>query len=196
MTASSRTKPDPGRAMAKICTTEKTSVRQRWIENGLLELMQERKFENITVTDLCQHLDVPRRSFYRYFHDMDDVLDCLMNHTFQDMAIANGALTIELLEKSYDFWFHSQPVLNALATSGMYSKLIQYALKYTPAEWMKDHLASEDLGMDLSSEMNLFVISGLSSLLIGWHAEGFQKTPRQMAQVAYRMLSKALLTHP
>ena len=29
--------------MAKLCTNETTTARQRWIENGLLELMQERK---------------------------------------------------------------------------------------------------------------------------------------------------------
>ena len=85
--------------MSKICTNEKTAARQRWIENGLLELMQECRFENITVTDLCRHLQLPRRSFYRYFDDMEDLLDGLMNHTFQDMAIANGHLSIDMLEK-------------------------------------------------------------------------------------------------
>ena len=181
--------------MAKTCTTEKTANRQRWIEKGLLELMQENKFENITVTDLCQHLDLPRRSFYRYFHDMEDVLDSLLHNTFQEMAIAKGKLTIGMLEKYYDFWFHQKDLLSALAYSGMHSKVSQYALKYTDSEWMKEYLAAEEFGMDLDNEMNLFVISGLSSLLISWHAEGFQKTPGQMARIAYRMLSKPLLMH-
>ena len=66
--------------MAKLCTNETTTARQRWIENGLLELMQERKFEDVTVTDLCRHLNLSRRSFYRYFDNMEDVLDCLLDH--------------------------------------------------------------------------------------------------------------------
>ena len=53
----------------------------------------------------------------------------------------------------------------------------QYALKYTDEKWMTEYLAAEDYGMDLSREMNLFVISGLSSLLISRHTEGFQNTP-------------------
>ena len=69
--------------MTKICTKEKTAARQRWIENGLMELMQKCKFEDITATDLCRYLELPRRSFYRYFNDMEDVLDSLMNHTFR-----------------------------------------------------------------------------------------------------------------
>ena len=73
--------------MAKACITEKTAVRQRGIESGLLTLMLEKRFEDFSVTDLCRHLNLPRRSFYRYFTDLEDVLDSLMNHTMQDMAI-------------------------------------------------------------------------------------------------------------
>ena len=60
--------------MAKVCINEKTAARQRWIEKGLLERMEKCRFEDITVTDLCQQLDLSRRSFYRYFRDMEDVV--------------------------------------------------------------------------------------------------------------------------
>lgn len=182
--------------MSKTCVTEKTAIRQRWIENGLLELMQNSRFEDITVTDLCRYLELSRRSFYRYFGDMEDVLDSLINHTFQDMAITDTGLTVPELEKYYEFWLRNKPLLSALAYSGMYSRFFQYALKYTNEETLKEHLSVDDLGMDLSREMNLFVISGLSSLLISWHAEGFRKTPNQMARIAHRMLSEPLLTNP
>lgn len=181
--------------MAKTCTTEKTAIRQRWIENGLLELMQRCKFEDISVTDLCRYLNLSRRSFYRYFSDMEDVLDCLMNHTFQDMGITDTGLTVAELEKYYEFWLCHKPLLNALAYSGMYSKITEYAMRYTNEESLKRYLPGNDLGMDLSREMNLFVISGLSSLMISWHGEGFQKSPSQMACIAYRMLSEPLLIH-
>ena len=180
--------------MPKVCTNEKTASRQRWIENGLLELMQQQKFSEITVTELCQYLSLSRRSFYRYFDSIEDVLDSLMNRTFQEMAIADSSMTLTLLEKDYEFWFRRKVLLNALASSGMYTKITQYALKYADTETLKKYLSDEDLKMDLTREMNLFVISGLSSLLISWHAEGFRKTPKQMAQIAYRMLHQALLT--
>lgn len=181
--------------MTKICNNEKTAERQRWIENGLMELMQKNKFEDITATDLCRYLEFPRRSFYRYFDNMEDVLDCLMNHTFQDMAIADTGLTVSELEKYYEFWFYHKPLLNALAHSGMHSKIFEYTMRYADEESLRKYLPVHDLGMNLSKEMNLFVISGLSSLMISWHADGFQKTPHQMACIAYRMLSEPLLIH-
>ena len=182
--------------MAKVCTNEKTSVRQRWIENGLLELMQEKTFDSLSVTELCRHLDLSRRSFYRYFRDMEDVLDSLMHHTFQDMAITDTGLTVGELEKYYDFWLRHKALLNALARSDMRSKIAEYAMRYSNEESLKKYLIPQDPEMDLCREMNLFVTSGLSSLIISWHAEGFQKTPHQMACIAYRMLSEPLLIHP
>ena len=179
--------------MAKVCTNEKTASRQRWIENGLLELMQKCRFEDITVTDLCQHLELSRRSFYRYFRDLEDVLDTLMDHTFQDVAISEASLTIQDLEEHYRFWFRQKPLLSALAHSEMYGKLTEYALKYAGEESIKAYLSQKDLEMKLSREICLFVISGSVSLVISWYADGFRKTPEQMAEIAYRMLYEPLL---
>ena len=178
--------------MAKQCATEKTAARQRWIENGLLELMQERRFDEITVTDLCLHLALSRRSFYRYFHDLEDVLDCLMNHTFQDMAIIHAAPTIPELEAYCAFWLERKALLSALSRSNMHSKLVQYTLKYSSEDALEQNLSREDL--DLGKEINLFVVSGMSSLLISWHQEGFRKTPMEIAQIAMRLLFKSLLS--
>ena len=179
--------------MAKVCTSEKTTARQRWIENGLLELMQERKFEDITVTDLCQHLELSRRSFYRYFRDLEDVLDTLLNHTFQDLVISETSLTMQDMEEYYRFWLRQKPLLRALGRSGMYGRLTEYTLKYAGEESIQAYLSQKDLEMELSREIRLFVITGSASLLISWYAEGFQKTPEQVAQIAYRMLYEPLL---
>lgn len=179
--------------MAKTCITEKTAARQKWIENGLLELMLERKFEDITVTELCRHLGLSRRSFYRYFSDIEDVLDSLMNRTFQEIAITRVSMTVSILEQNYKFWLGHKELLSALAYSGMYSKLTEYALKYSEPEALKTYLPADDPALSLSREINLFAVSGLTSLLISWHAEGYRKTPAQMARIAHRMLCEPLL---
>lgn len=182
--------------MAKACITEKTAARQRWIEKGLLEMMLENRFEDIAVTDLCRNLDLPRRSFYRYFTDLEDVLDSLMNHTMQDMAIIHAAPTLPDLEAYCTFWLRQRDLLSALSRSHMHSKLVRYTMQYAGADTIRQNLSSEDLEMELEPEINLFIISGLSSLLLNWHQEGFRRTPEEMARIAMRLLFKPLLTNP
>lgn len=179
--------------MAKSCVTEKTAQRQEWIENGLLELMLIKKYEEITVTDLCRYLKLSRRSFYRYFRDLDDVLDSMLNHTFLSMGIPDYLPDIEDIRKNFEFWIQHRTLFDALHRSGMIDKLFEYTLRYTEPLAIEEHLAPDDLGMDIRQEASLFATSGSVALAIAWYSDGFRKTPEQMAQIAYRMLFTPIL---
>lgn len=173
--------------MAKTCVTEKTAQRQRWIENGLLELMQNRKYEGINVTDLCDHLQLSRRSFYRYFDSLDDVLNSMMDHTFQQMPIAPMEPSIRDLENSYKFWVERRELLDALSNGGLMEKLFDFALRYT------DFYNKGSGESGLEKERQLFIIGGFVSLIISWYMDGFQKTPGQMARISHDMLYEPFL---
>ena len=60
--------------MYKICHTEESSRRQRELEAGLLEAIKNFPYEKITLTELCPQLNIPRKSFYRYFPTKEDCL--------------------------------------------------------------------------------------------------------------------------
>lgn len=179
--------------MAKTCVTEKTAQRQLWIENGLLELMQAKKLDEISVTELCCHLNLSRRSFYRYFQDLEDVLDSLMHHTFQQFSLPVSVSNLSEYEDSFLFWKEKANLLTALSRSGMSSKLVEYTLQYTASDSIGQYLIPDQLNMDIRREANLFVVSGFVALLIAWHQDGFQKTPAQMARITQRMLFAPLL---
>ena len=51
--------------MYKLCKTEQSAQRQRELEYGLLDAMLVKNYEDISISDLCDHLQIPRKSFYR-----------------------------------------------------------------------------------------------------------------------------------
>ena len=53
--------------MYNLCKTEQSALRQRQIEDTLLSEMAVRRYEGISVSDLCQKSAIPRKAFYRYF---------------------------------------------------------------------------------------------------------------------------------
>ena len=67
--------------MYKQCRTEQSASRQRHLEQGLLQMMLKRQFEEISVSDLCEEIGVPRKAFYRYFSGKDGALHALIDHT-------------------------------------------------------------------------------------------------------------------
>ena len=70
--------------MYKLCHTEESSQRQRALEQGLLEALADQPYEKITLTELCRRLNVPRKTFYRYFPTKEDCLLALIDHTLSD----------------------------------------------------------------------------------------------------------------
>ena len=47
---------------------------REYLTDALLKLMEEKSYQQITITDLCETAGVARVSFYRNFRSMDDIL--------------------------------------------------------------------------------------------------------------------------
>ena len=78
--------------MYKLCKTEQSAQRQRQLEEGLLAAMKTKRYEEITISDLCEQMDIPRKSFYRYFSSKDGALHALIDHTLLDFEQHTGIL--------------------------------------------------------------------------------------------------------
>ena len=77
--------------MYKLCKTEQSAQRQRQLEDGLLQVMSTVHYDEISVSDLCDRMNVPRKSFYRYFSGKDGALQALIDHTLMRYE-SRGAL--------------------------------------------------------------------------------------------------------
>ena len=176
--------------MAKTCVTEKTAQRQEWIEQGLLELMKENGFDQITVSELCRHLGLSRRSFYRYFRDLEDVLESALNHVFQRMVIPGNLPEDAEFTRNYEFWLKNRAVLDALHHSGMTDRLYDYIWRYS-GPMALENLSAED--QELRQEISMFATAGYMALAISWYQDGFRRSPEEMGRIAKRMLYQPLL---
>ena len=67
--------------MYKLCKTEQSANRQRALEQGLLQAMLTCQYDEISVSDLCAQLNIPRKAFYRYFDGKEGALHALIDHT-------------------------------------------------------------------------------------------------------------------
>ena len=177
--------------MAKNCIIEKSVLRQRQIEDGFLELMQTNSYEDISITSLCRYLDLPYRTFFRYFEDKNDLLDSMLNHTFQDFA-AMGAINEEDFMRQFTFWYEKRNLLDALCKSNLQSKLYDYCVLYMNPKEAEQLQTAEMKELNALKEVCLFTASAFASLIIAWHADGFKKTPKQIAHIYYHMMTTPL----
>ena len=59
------------------------------IKDALLELLESKSFENITITDICKNAEINRGTYYLHYYEHSEVLDELLDDALAD---ADGLL--------------------------------------------------------------------------------------------------------
>lgn len=67
----------------------KSAIRsRRMIQRALVELLQEKELDKITVTDIVTRADINRGTFYAHYADISGVLDSIMENVCQTIREA------------------------------------------------------------------------------------------------------------
>lgn len=185
--------------MYKMCKTEQSANRQKELEAGLLAAMSVRHYDEITVSDLCDHIGIPRKSFYRYFSGKDGALHALLDHTlmeYESYALqrqSGGKRSVQGdLESFFLFWMKHKPLLDCLARSGISGILIERSIAHALSETvMPSRFLPQDT-KEMQKQITMFGVCGLMSMVLTWHHDGYPQSAWEMAKVAARLLSQPL----
>lgn len=188
--------------MYKLCKTEASAERQHLLEEGLLAAMSRQHYDDISVSELCEQLQIPRKVFYRYFSGKEGALQALLEHTLmeclsylrgKDLQGRNGYRD---LENFFFFWKEKKELLDALVYSDLTGLLVQRVLDMAVREISLPfrYLAGESKFMQ--EHMIRFCICGIMMMVFRWHENGYKESAAQMAQVAARLLTQPLIRNP
>ena len=183
--------------MYKLCKTEQSSQRQRQLEQGLLQLMLVKRYEEISISELCERMDLPRKSFYRYFSGKDGALFALLDHTMLDfyeegLRSPDAGTALGDLAHFFMFWYEKRTLLDALQRSGLSGILVERAIELARRErlmpdrikgWSADR---QDLALS-------FALCGLMSMILQWHHQGYPIPPSEITKLAAEMLTRPLI---
>lgn len=179
--------------MYKICHTEESSRRQRQLEQGLLDVLQNMPYEKITLTHLCSRMQIPRKSFYRYFPTKDDCLLALIDHTLSDCndialkgLTGSGTLDQSVQLRFFRFWMEHSALLDAIRDNGLRYLLLDRTTVIV--DRMKENTESGSFARD---QAEYFIAYGLMTTVLRWHHYGFRSSPEEMAEVFGQLLEGA-----
>ncbi len=185
--------------MYKLCKTEQSVKRQREIENCLLKILLTKNFEEITITELCEKMNMPRKAFYRYFDSKEDALSALIDHTMSEYkgfvvdksGESNRSLTAEL-EEYFIFWYGKRELLAALDRSNLIGNLIERTINYPVGDRISLAKFLPDDERKVRERIFKFAFSGLVYTMISWYRDGFNVSTAEMAKTACRMFREPL----
>lgn len=187
--------------MYKLCKTEQSAMRQRQLEIGLLEAMASHHYDEISVSDLCDRMQIPRKSFYRYFSGKDGALHALIDHTLLEHEsvtlepTGNDSLTQLQLENFFVFWKNHKNLLDALQRSGLGGILIERSITHSLNDIsIANHFSYKNSRLEME-HATMFAVCGLMSMMLQWHHNGYPMTEKEMATIAVNILTKPLYSN-
>lgn len=196
--------------MYKICKTEQSAARQKEIEQYLMKLMLQRHYNDISISELCDGLGIPRKAFYRYFSGKQGALEALIDHTLIDMDAY--AITHEHDEFFSDrrqkaeifflYWRSQKDFLDAIDRCGLWEMLMDRTTEYTLAR-----LTEVRKQQVIPSEHDYLIRSsvyGVFAILQLLYRRGFPLSPEQAASISQFVFTElwahdsvtAFSTHP
>ncbi len=184
--------------MYKLCKTEQSANRQRQLEIGLMDAMANHHYEEISVSDLCDRMKIPRKSFYRYFSGKDGALHALIDHTLLEYDGSffahdsrKGAAQTQL-ETFFRFWQQQKPLLDALERSGLSGVLIERAINHALDDTTSTAAVRSKQEKLEAEHATMFATCGLMSMMLQWHHDGHPLDAKQMSAIAVRILTQPL----
>jgi len=169
------------------------------LADALVELMQEKLIDELTVQEVLDRAGVGRSTFYLHYRDKDDLLLCVLE---DGMEMWSTALTRKK-EKSLrvaavmEFFAHAasgKRIYRALVDSGRIHAFFELAQGYFArgiARRMKD-MGLKSPGQSEVDARSHALAGNLLALLKWWLDRGAKESPKAMDELFHRMAWRGL----
>lgn len=165
-----------------------SALSKNLLSKGLLSLLEEKPFRDITVKELCVRSDIARRTFYRHFHTVEDVMDYALSHIIarfrEQMLLTQKETYPSILASYFAFWKNYASLLELLNKNNItYLLFGRYLECLSSLPWL---FPSED---SLTEDRDSFVCrlayhsGGLWSVLTYWSMNGCRIPEDTLAQI-------------
>lgn len=168
------------------------------IENALLDLMQYKPLNTITISELSEAADINRKTFYNNYNSVDDVIkginEKLSLHIFsalpEKITINNE---IEIFHLLLNFTTALEPHKNLLRKMTQASKNIPFFeyFKDQILPYIERNLTSYHVDAALTPYINSYLVNGLYSILLTWINEEHLNA-EQVALLGYNLITASI----
>lgn len=168
---------------------------RQWLWAAFLELLADKDYTKITISEIAQQAQLDRRTFYRSFKDKQDLIDWYMHHTlaaYRTMLSKNDPTTLTLADgitQIFNFWWQQRATLSPLIKNGLATRFLIF-LEQDISDWYASFNAAWHIDGSPAEIDYLLTYStgGLWNVIQRWLSS---ETPRQPADMAAIMI-KAL----
>lgn len=144
------------------------------ITEALLEMMEKKPFNSITITDLTKRAGVGRVSFYRNFESKEEVIRRHLNNLIDEWSGQYGDTGPEpsgLNEKMFEYFYQNRE---------LYIMLYRQGLAHISLQSIMDVCGPKPEQPNALAYFTSFIAHGIYGWIEEWFKRGVQETPKEM----------------
>lgn len=178
----------------------KSAIRsKRLINEALADLLQEKPLDKITVTDVVNRADINRGTFYAHYKDIPDVVDHLIQQTFNTIRSAVDQQTDSITDVGEkllstiqiileeDLFFYRK-ILNSNASAIMQEQLVNVVIAF-----MLEHKDRFYSGSNEEYMVKIrFCAGGLSNLYRDWFSGKLPYSLSELTKIGVELIRRTI----
>jgi len=159
------------------------------IKEALIELLEQKPLNKITVTELCTKCEINRSTFYRYYLDVYDLWDKLKSQFVSELKAA-----ISISKDDYTISGFTEEILEVILNNKELSRIL-FTLK-NGKDFLDDVLEIAHMkcvekwartGKNLPEKqiayLSTFISAGTIGVLDDWIQNNFKESPTEIAEL-------------
>lgn len=168
---------------------------KRHIAQAFVELVNEKGFSHVSVTDIVQRAQYNRATFYLYYLDKSHLVHELRKEMFQQIkrtsterydlgadipTSAMDANSFELISFVYDNRSFFNLYLLKDTIPGLHEELSQAIFEMLEERFTFTPLGDHNIN---SAQFKLYMAHGTAGVILAWAKTGYEKSPKEMTDV-------------
>ncbi|MBC2582384.1 TetR/AcrR family transcriptional regulator [Clostridium sp. DJ247] len=168
---------------------------KEWIIASLLELLSEKPYNQITITEIASRAQLARRTFYRNFDSKEDILNLyiqkLCSEYIESLREEKTLKVYNIAKVYFTFWNKHLNFLIVMEKNDLLYMILQKYNQYLPMIHQK--LKGQDQDNNVLEYILAFSAGGFWNMLIKWIHKGAKQTPDEMASLVNIIINDTIL---
>ncbi|MCK0471302.1 TetR/AcrR family transcriptional regulator [Halalkalibacter sp. APA_J-10(15)] len=169
------------------------------LKNSLIELLQDKPINMISVKEICQMADINRSTFYAHYTDLYDLLKQLEEEIIQDIKGTltsytytkeedSLAVTIKLLEYIAEHSNSCQTLFSEHGSPSFQNEVIHIAQDCAIDQWV----TYNNIPSHIAEYISLFMVNGSIRVIQQWLKNGMDQPPKEMAEMIHEFSERGI----
>ena len=176
--------------------SQRIILTKRLLQEGLVTLLQHQDINKVSVTELCRVSGINRSTFYNHYTSPQDVLNDIEDNVRRDLMAITARYkpdlsTVDCLEAICTYFKNHQKITTVLITFNADTDLVEVFRRIKGDFSTTRVTMARNVDPELLHLTTSFICTGCYYMIREWLIRDIKKTPREIAELAFRFISNA-----